>query len=212
MLDIPFEKNRGNACALSSYAMVGRSFFPEITFKQIAEISDWHKGYLVWGFRFWLWIMDKGIKITNYDLIDLNAWAKNGIDILGEGISKEELEIYKNKTYKVEEYSEVIKKVLAHSNFIFKRERPTWEDLEKAFQRGAVCEVVLDCLTLDEQEKSDKISLHRVIVLDITDKEIVFHDPRTNKPRPKRKESIELFKKAWLERLNGPELCIYERI
>ncbi len=41
MLDIPFKKNRGRACALSCYAMTARYFFPEITFKEVAKISDY---------------------------------------------------------------------------------------------------------------------------------------------------------------------------
>ncbi len=212
MLNIPFEENRGNACALSCYTMTARYFFPEITFEQVAKISDWRKDYLVWGFKFWLWIMDRGIKIINYDLIDLESWAEKGIDTLGDSISKEELKIYKDKTYKSENYAETIKKVLAHPNFIFKRKKPTFQNLKDSFQRGAVCEVILDCLTLDKQGDVNKISLHRVVILDITDKEITFHDPRTNNPRPKRRENIKLFKKAWLERLDGPELCIYKRI
>lgn len=127
-------------------------------------------------------------------------------------VAEDEYKFILNNTWQIDSYSEDIKKVLAHPNFIFKRERPTLQNLKDAFQRGAVCEVVLDSLILDEQEKPNKISLHRVVILDITDKEITFHDPRTNNPRPKRKENIELFTKAWLERLTVPELCIYEKI
>ena len=38
---------------------------------------------------------------------------------------------------------------------------------------------------------------------------IVFHDPRKKIFLPARKESIELFKKAWLESISAPELCLY---
>ncbi len=81
--------------------------------------------------------------------------------------------------------------------------------MQEAFDRGAVCEVVLDSVTLDGEE--GEISLHRVVVLGIKKDKIIFHDPRTNKPRPARVESIELFKKAWLEALSEPELCVYEK-
>ena len=210
MLNIPYEKNRGSTCALSCYTMTARYFFPEVTFEQIAEISDWHKGYVIWGFRFWLWIMDKGIKITEYDLTNLEKWADKGFESLRDEMVGEEYKFIVENTWQINSYSEDIRKVLAHPNFIFKRERPTFQDLKDAFQRGAVCEVVLDATALDSKE--GKIILHRVEILDITDEEITFHDPRTNNPRPKRKENIELFKKAWLERLDGPELCVYEQI
>ena len=209
MLNIPYEKNRGNTCALSCYTMTARYFFPETTFEQLAEISDWQKGYVIWGFKFWLWIMDKGIKITEYDLIDLEKWSNNGIESLKNEIAEEEYQFIVEHTYKIDSYSEDIKKVLAHPNFIFKRQRPTWNDLIEAFKSGAVCEIVLDSVTLDG--KNGRISLHRVIVLDINERIITFHDPRTNKSRPKRTENIQLFKKAWLETLDSPELCIYKK-
>ena len=82
--------------------------------------------------------------------------------------------------------------------------------MQQAFERGAVCEVVLDAVTLDN--KKGKIALHRAVVLGMNDREVTFHDPRTNKPRPKRKENIKLFKKAWLDALESPELCVYENV
>lgn len=46
----------------------------------------------------------------------------------------------------------------------------------------------------------------------IDDKGITFHDPNKKSPRSTRQESIDLFKKAWLDSLEGPELCIYKKI
>lgn len=207
MLNIPYEKNPGNACALACYTMTARYFFPQVTFKQIAKISDWSPGYVIWGFKFWLWIMEKGIKITEYDLIDLAIWADGGIKVLKNTISKKEYEFITTKTKNIDSYSEDIKKILAHPNFTFKKQRPTWNNLVNAFNKGSACEVVLDSKTLDKKEG---FSLHRVEIIDINNKYIVFHDPR-KKPMPARKESIKLFKKAWLEKLKGPELCIYEK-
>lgn len=76
MLDIPYESNPGKACALACYAMTARHFFPDVTFEQIVKISDWHHGYVVWAFKFWLWAMNNGIKITEYDLIDYKSWVE----------------------------------------------------------------------------------------------------------------------------------------
>ena len=64
MKNIPYIQAPSNACALGCYTMTAKYFFPEVTFDQIAEISQWEEGYIVWAFKFWLWIMDKGIKIT----------------------------------------------------------------------------------------------------------------------------------------------------
>lgn len=207
MLDISYEKNPGSACALACYAMTARYYFPEVTFDDIAKISDWTPGYVVWAFKFWYWIMEKGIKVTDYDLIDLVAWADQGIRGLKDGISENEYNFIITKTKDINSYTEDIKKVLTHPNFTFIRQRPTWDNLVDAFNKNSVCEVVLDSRTLDQEEG---FSLHRVEVLDINEKEITFHDPR-KEARPARKESIELFKTAWLDKLEGPELCIYTR-
>ncbi len=208
MLDIPFENNPGKACALACYTMTARHFFSDATFEKIAQISDWHPGYVVWGFKFWHWMLEKGIKITEYDLLDLSLWAKQGMEGLKGSISENEYNFITNKTKDINSYSEDIKKVLAHPNFIFKRQRPTWEDLIEAFQDGAVCEVVLDSKTLNQQKG---FALHRVVVLGVDEESITFHDPSKKNPRPARKESIDLFKKAWLDSLEGPELCIYKK-
>ena len=207
MLDIPYEKNSGNACALACYTMTARYFFPEVTFDDIARISDWTPGYVVWGFKFWHWIMEKGIKIVDYDLIDLAAWAEQGIEGLKSPISKDEYDFITTHTKDINSYSKDIEKVLSHPNFTFKKQRPLWKDLTDAFGQGSVCEVVLDSRTLDRKEG---FSLHRVEVLDINENVITFHDPR-EEARPGRKESVELFKTAWLDKLEGPELCIYSR-
>jgi hypothetical protein len=207
MLKIPYFKNQGNACALACYAMVAKYFFPETTFNEIAKISDWEPGYVVWGLKFWYWLMEKGIKIENYDLIDYEAWAKEGLVGLRKSISKKEFEYYQKNSKDLAGLSKYILKVINHKNFIYHRQKPSFNDLIKAFQEGAVCEVVLNSASLDKEKG---LFLHRVVIVDINGKSITFHDPR-EKPRPARKESLELFKKAWLEDLSEPELCIYRK-
>lgn len=208
MLNIPFENNPGKACALACHAMTARHFFPDATFEKVAQISDWQRGYVVWAFKFWLWIIQKGVKVIDYDLLDLSLWAEQGIEGLKGSISENEYNFIVNNTKEINSYSKDIKKVINHPNFTFKKQRPTWQDLVNAFREGAVCEVVLDSKTLNGKEG---FALHRVVVLDINDENITFHDPSKKNPRPARIESIDLFKKAWLDSLEGPELCIYKK-
>ena len=131
------------------------------------------------------------------------------MESLKNEMAEQEYNFIIKNTWQIDSYANDIKKVLEHPNFTFKRERPCWNDLQRAFEEGTVCEVVLDAVTLDEQDGD--IVLHRVVILDINDREIIFHDPRTNKSMPIRKEHIELFKKAWLSVLDSPELCIYKK-
>ena len=189
--------------------MTARFFFSDSTFKQIAEISNWTPGYVVWAFKFWLWIMDKGIMVEVYDVIDYEAWASKGIEGLKKAIPKKEYDFYVKNTKDIESLSSDIKKVLEHPNYQYSKRKPTIDDLRKAFSSGAVCEIVLDSVALDRKEG---FGLHRIVVVDIDDKYITFHDPRKDVALPHRKETIEHFKYAWLDKVDAPELCIYKNL
>ncbi len=208
MLEIPYVKAPDeSACALACYTMVAKYFFPEITFEEIAKISNWEKGYVVWAFRFWEWIMNKGIKIEDYDSMSLHAWVDEGVEGLRKSVPEKEFDFYERNSKDLNVLTKDIRRVLSHKNFTYYQQKPAWSDLVNAFSNGAVCEVVLNSRTLDSKEG---FALHRVVVLDIDDKDITFHDPRVE-PRPARKESIELFQKAWLEEVSEPELCVYRK-
>jgi len=185
--------------------MVAKYFFPEISLEEIAKISDWQKGYVVWAYKFWLWIMDKGIKIEEYDLIDTNAWAEEGLEGLKKSVSEKEFNYYVENTKDIESYSQDIKKILSHPSFVFHRQKPTFDLLEHSLLTNSVCEVVLDSRTLRDREG---FSLHRVVIKGIENGKVFFHDPaRENEGEV----SIEKFKNAWLESVSEPELCIYSR-
>ncbi|OGY23080.1 MAG: hypothetical protein A2172_05220 [Candidatus Woykebacteria bacterium RBG_13_40_15] len=206
MLDIPYIKQPDPySCALASYTTVAKYFFPEATFNQLAKISDWQKGFVVWGFKFWLWVMGRGIKVTKYDTIDYGSWAKDGVEGLKRSVSEKEFNYYVKNTKDIEGYSSDIAKVLNHPNFTLINEKPTFETLERAVSDKKICEVVLDSRTLKGKEG---FSLHRVAVLEVDDTEVIFHDPAYEAYS---KATKEKFIKSWLEAVPEPALCIYER-
>lgn len=205
MLDIPYFKNPGKACALACYAMTANYFFSGTTFEEIARISDWTPGYIIWPFKFWLWIMDQGVKVTDYDLINLEEWAQAGIAGLQNSINEKEFNFYIAGTKDIDACQNDIIKIIKHPNFIYHQRKPNFEDLESHFRTGAVCEAVLDSKTLDRETG---FSLHRVVILDVNEEFVLFHDPR-QEPRPSRRESRKLFKRAWLD-IDEPELCVYK--
>ena len=207
MLKIPYVKQPDhNSCALASYTMVAKHFFPKVTFDQLARVSDWQKGYVIWAFKFWLWIMNKGIKVTEYDTLDYESWANQGIEGLKKSVSEKEFNFYTENTRDIISYSQDIKMILKHQNFTLLNEKPTFEILEEAIKDSRVCEVVLDSRTLRGREG---FSLHRVVVLDIKDNEVIFHDPAFAAYTRADKET---FVNAWLKAVSEPELCIYERV
>jgi len=206
-MKIPYISASSNACALACYTMTAKYFFSESTFEQISKISDWEPNYVVWPFKFWAWIMNRGIKITDYDLIDYEGWANKGVKALEKSLSKKEMSWLKKNSKDLDKIGKDIEAVLEHNNFAHKKSKPKLNVLVGAVRSNKICEVVLDSRTLDKREG---FSLHRVVVTGITDKEIVFHDPREI-PHPNRKETVNHFKKSWLEAVSDPELCIYEK-
>jgi len=207
-MKIPYVSAPENACALACYTMVAQYFFPDTTFEEIAEVTGWEPGYVIWAFLFWLWIMDKGVRVQDYDLLAMEAWAEQGLAGLRESVSEKEYEYYKTHTKDLDAVTEDIGVVVNHDNFVHLQKKPGMEDLEQAFDQGDVCEVVLDSHTLDE---IDGFALHRVVITDLDEKSIRFHDPR-EKSRPYRQEQHELFKNAWLEAVSEPELCVYSKM
>lgn len=211
MLQIPYVQSPDeNACALASYAMVAKYFFPESTLEEIAKVSQWRPGYVVWSFKFWLWIMDKGITVVEHDPLDYGAWAEHGEEGLKESVGEKEFQFYKENTLALETYSEDIKRVLQHENFEHKKQKPTFADLENAYQERAACEVVLNSSTLDGESE---FTLHRVVVLEVTKDTVTVHDPREpdEEALPARKVERSLFEKAWLHDVEESELCVYKQ-
>lgn len=207
--DIPYVGNPGSACALACCTMVSTYFFPETTFEKIARISRWKEGYVVWEMPFWNWIMEQGISVTNYDLIDFTAWAENGTRGLKTSVPKKEFTYYKEHTHDLESYTKDIQKMVVNPCFKQYQRNPTWSDLVTEFDRDAICTVVFNSAVLDGKEG---FTLHQVVILDITDTEVIFHDSRGGgREMPKRHETHEHFCRAWLETTNAPSLTAYLR-
>jgi hypothetical protein len=207
MREVPYHDNPGKACALACYTMAGQYLFPElnITFEQLGKIANWHKGYAVWGFPVWKWLMDRGAKIIDYDVIDYAAWTKEGIEGLKKSaISEEEFNFYKTGTYDLEETRKNINLAMNHPNFTYVKKKITWQDVTSEYKKPGICDISVNSAILN---KKVGFSGHRVLIIDISDKEIVFHDPSIG---PYRKESIDFFRQAF-ECLDGPELARYSR-
>lgn len=208
--DIPYVGNPGNACALACYTMVAKHFFPEATFDEIARVSRWKQGYVVWEMPFWNWILQRDIAVTNYDAIDYQLWAQEGVEGLRKAVPPEEFQYYTEKTFDIESFSHDIRSLLDDPNFTHHKRNPSWDDLMHHIEQDAVCTVVLNADALDG---NDGFGLHQVVILGITDTEVVFHDPRgEGRERPARKESVEHFRYAWLERVGAPSLTAYNKL
>lgn len=96
MRNVPYHDNPGNACALACYIMIAQYLLPgeDISFEQLGRIANWKKGYVVWGFPVWKWLMDKGMYMTDYDVINYEAWAKKGLAGLKRSVPEKEFNYY----------------------------------------------------------------------------------------------------------------------
>lgn len=208
--DIPYVASLdGSSCALACHAMVASYFVPGTTVEEMIRLVDWQKGYVVWAFRFWHWLLERGVRITDFDLIDYEAWAREGTDGLRRSLPAKEFAWYRSATKDLDVLTTDIAGVMVHPGLTYHRRKPTWQDLVDAHGQGALCEVVLDACTLDGARG---FSLHRVVVLDLREDGVVFHDPRPKKQgTAARVVPIQRFQEAWLEAVAAPELCLYER-
>lgn len=207
MKQVPYHDNPGNACALACYTMIAQYLLPDakITFEQLAKIGNWRKGYVIWEFPVWNWLMDQGAYITDYEPADNNAWAKDGVEGLKNSIPPKEFEWYQKNTYDLGEVTEHLQKTLAHKNFTYIHRKPSWEDVLSEHAKPGICDITLNSELLNMREG---IAVHRVVLLDITDTEVVFHDPNFQGTGAHRREAITHFKKAF-EGIETPALARY---
>lgn len=206
MLSIPYEKQIDpSACALACYTMVAKYFFPEVTTEQMKMTAGWEPEYTVWAFKFWKWIMDRGINIEEYELIDYKLWAEKGLEGLRQSVSDNEFNFYVEHAKDISVYPEQIKAILNDKNFKHHKDKPTYKQLTNALVTKKVCTVVLDSRTL---RGLPGFSLHQVVVLAANDNEVHIHDPLIgpNLAIPK-----ATFIQAWLEKVSQPELTLFSR-
>lgn len=207
MKDVPYHGNPGNACALACYTMSAQYLLPneDITFEKFGEIGEWKKGYVIWAFPIWKWLMDKGVKIEDYDSVDYDLWAKEGTEGLRKSSPKKAFEYTKKYTYDLDKVSQQAKLVFEHPNFKYTKGHVTWDMIVEATKKPGICEVTLDGRKL---HRTDGFTLHRVVLIEINDKEVIFHDPTLENDGAYKREPIEFFKSC-IDSVGDTELCRY---
>ena len=207
MKQVPYHDNPGNACALACYTMVAQYLLPEfnITFEQLAKIGNWRKGYVVWEFPIWDWLLDHGVYIIDYEPADNEAWVKYGVEGLKDSIPADEFAWYEKNTYDLAAVTKDLQKIIKHPHFTNIHRQPTWQDVVVEHAKSGICDITLNSKLLNHEEG---IAVHRVVLLDITDKEVIFHDPNFDGSGIHRRESIEHFRRS-LESLESRALARY---
>jgi hypothetical protein len=207
MREVPYHDNPGNACALACYTMIAQFLLPNenITFEQLGTMADWRKGYVVWEFPIWKWLMDHGVYITDYDVIDYDSWAKDGIEGLKSSLPEDEYKWYAENTYDLDEVTKHLRGVFDHPHFGYKHSKPIWDEVVAEYKKPGICDIVLNSHALNHKEG---FAAHRVVLIEITDTEVIFHDPNHDGSGKYRHESIAHFRKAF-EATESPSLARY---
>jgi hypothetical protein len=207
MKQVPYHANPGNACALACYTMIAQYLLPDshITFEQLGKIGNWRKGYVIWEFPIWNWLLDKGVFIIDYDPADAEAWARDGTEGLKHSIPPDEFAWYEKNTYDLGEVTDDLRKTLKHPHFKYVQHQPSWDDVVAEHAKPGICDIVLNSQVLNHEQG---VAAHRVVLLDITKTEVVFHDPNFNGSGSQRRESVSHFKQA-LDGLQSRALARY---
>ena len=207
MRQVPYHDNPGNACALACYTMVAQYLLPDIdiTFEQLGKISDWHTGYVVWEAPAFVWLMNHDVQVTDYDVIDYDAWANKGVESLKKAIPLDEFKWYEDNTYDFSSLTKHIQEMVTHPNFTYVQRKPTWEDIVAESAKSGICDLTLNSRTLNHK---DGFEVHRVVLIEITDDEVTFHDPNKDGSGAYGHESISHFRKA-LNAIDSPCLVRY---
>lgn len=207
LTDVPYEANPGNACALACYTMVARYLLPDenITFEKLGKIADYRPGYVVWGFAVWQFLMDRGVHISDIDLIDYDAWSREGTNGLARSVPAKEFNYYQEYTYDLEVESKNIQLVFHHQNFEYLRKQAIWSDVETEFRKPGICDLTLNSRVL---KRRDGLAVHRVVLIDISNEYVVFHDPDGGCEGAYRREPLNHFRRSF-EALESAEIARY---
>jgi hypothetical protein len=207
MKKVQYHDNPGNACALACYTMVAQYLLPKlgITFEQLGKIGNWRKGYVIWEFPIWNWLLDQGVHITDYEPADDEAWAKEGVEGLKRSVPGEEFAWYEKNTYDLGEVTLHLQRTLDHPNFSYIHRQPTWDDIVAEHAEPGICDIVLNSQILNHKSGT---AAHRVVLLGIENNEVVFHDPNFDGSGARRREPIAHFRNAF-EGLESRALARY---
>lgn len=140
--------------------------------------------------------MDKGIKVHCIENIDLQDIAVSGLRALEASVSPEAYRYYLANTKDMDVWLKDIAGIVDHPNFVQEKRDATMADIHTAHQQGCVCEAVLNSCSL---ENKPGFALHRVLVLEIGQGEVILHDPVRpgDAPQPHRHVPYEYFEHAF---------------
>ncbi len=193
-MTIPFFPNTGDGthCFQAALMMALKHFEPAraFTYDELDRISQKLPGKWTWPTQAMLWLMDEGYELKLIEEFDYRAFAARGVDYLIEKCGVDVARVQ-------EEMSDIPREQKIAARFAAKApleyRLPTMDDVKRLVDEGWVVICNINASMLHHQEG---YSGHFVVVLDVTDKEVVLHDPGLP-PLPHYNVARDVFERAW---------------
>lgn len=181
--------------------MVASYFFEDAPdFEAMGSICRWKKGYVVWEFPFFLWFSAQGGKVEFWDTLDYALWLEQGFEALKDSLGEGEYAYYVTNSHDLNALRQDIAACL-EGDVIFHHQKPSLEILREQIAQGRLCTVVLDHAAIEG--KGGEVVMHQMLVLDLTETDVICHNPLSSQGRAAHKIPIDRFTYAWLEAADG---------
>lgn len=177
MLDVPFYKNlkTDTHCVQASYKMVLKYVFPEKDFSySFLDKKTYHKkDKWTWNAGGLLYLASLGFEVKNIEKFDYKQFVQFGVRYLRH--------IWNEEVFKVQEtYSDfnqeirLAKKLLDNKSIKTLNRTTSLNEMEKLFSAGYILLVPVNSAVFQRRKF---YTSHKILITDITEKSIKFHDP-----------------------------------
>ena len=193
-MNIPFHPNTGDGthCFQAALKMALAYVDPdrEYTYEELDEISQKDPGKWTWPTTAMLWLMEHHYEIRLVEEFDYAAFAERGGDYLIEKCGYEVAQVQMDNS-DIERERKIAAKFVEYAPLEFRI--PTIADLRRYLNDHWVITCNINSALLHGQPG---YSGHFVIITDVTDDEVILHDPGLP-PSPNFAVERAVFEKAW---------------
>lgn len=198
MLNIPFYSAyptpghpNGVHCVEMSLKMILGYFEPDTnyTIEEIEKITGKIPEKGSWSFDWSIWFVNHGYLVKHYTVFNFEAFKNEGIDYIRQEYGDETAD-WQLANSDIEHAQSLVEEYLSKVEVVNKR--PTINDIKTEIDNGFIVKAMVNSNVLNDKEGYEG---HSVVVLDVDDENIWFHDPGLPAFED-RKMSHEKFKQA----------------
>ncbi len=205
MKKIPFYSNLkdNNHCLQACLKMVLRYYFPEknYSYEKLNKITKHIKGMWTWQGASLIAFAKMGFDVINIENLNYKKFAKDGKNYLKKIWNKEVFEI-QNRYSDLKQEKKIAQKLIKNDNIKLLNRETTIKDVENYFDRDYLVLVSVNSCVFENKKCYWS---HIVLVTDIDDKWVTFHDvglPAIKNRKISKKKFKKAMTKPWKEDTN----------